>query len=219
MNEHEEQLLTHLLTGGDDSTANELLESFYNGYPVERLRPLLQSDNESAVKAGAWIASELAERAAPLMKELFRLLNHPLRYVRFFILDAVLCSTTNEHGEVVARAVMLIRDPDEAVRWKALRFLANATKDQLSSALAYLDNRGGATLLAWLLRTGITQTDIQEIITRLNDPDSLTRMFAVAAAARLGPHNSVPLEHAANSTDSEVSSFAKEALELLKGSA
>jgi hypothetical protein len=196
MRKREEQLLAHLLTGGDDSAANELLGSFYNGYPVERLRPLLQSDNDSAVMAGAWIASELAERSAPLMNELFRLLNHPLRYVRFFILDAVLDSTANEHGEVVARAIMLIRDPDEAVRWKALGFLAYATKDQLSSALTYLDNQGDSTLLAWLLRTGITQTDMQEIITRLNDPDSLTRMFAVAAAARLGQHNSVPLEHA-----------------------
>jgi hypothetical protein len=150
------------------------------------------------------------------MNELFRLLNHPLRYVRFFILDAVLDSTANEHGEVVARAIMLIRDPDEAMRWKALGFLAYATKDQLSSALTYLDNQGDSTLLAWLLRTGITQTDMQEIITRLNDPDSLTRMFAVAAAARLGQHNSVPLEHAANSTDSDVSAFAKDELELLR---
>jgi hypothetical protein len=79
-----------------------------------------------------------------------------------------------------------------------------------------LDNQGDSTLLAWLLRTGFTQRDMQEIVTRLNDTDSLTRMFAVAAAARLGLHNSVPLEHAANSTDSEVSTLAKDELELLR---
>jgi HEAT repeat protein len=111
---------------------------------------------------------------------------------------------------------MLIQDPDEAVRWKALRFLAKAAKNQLSIAVPHLDSQTVAALLAWLLHSGDTQINMQEIITRLSDPDSLTRRFAAAAAARLGPHNPVLLEHAAASTDSEVSSFANEELEALR---
>jgi HEAT repeat protein len=213
MKGREDQLLEHLLTGGNDSAANELLDAFHSGYPIERLRLLLQSDGETALKAGAWIASELGEKVAPLVSDLSRLLNHPSRYVRFFTLDAILGCTMNEHGEVVARAVMLILDPDEAVRWKALHFLANATNNQLTIAVPHLDSQTVAAQLIWLLGSGGTQTDVQEIITRLNDPDPLTRMFAAAAAARLGPHNLAPLEHATACTDSEVSSFANEELE------
>jgi hypothetical protein len=216
MKEREDQLLEHLLTGGNDSAAIELLDAFHSGYPIERLRPLLQSDEEDAVDSGAWIASELGEKVTPLVNELSPLLNHPSRSVRIYILNAILNATMNAHGEIVAKAVMLIRDPDEAVRWKTLYFLARETKNELAIALPHLKGQTIAALLAWLLDSGNTQTDMQEIITRLSDKDSLTRMFAVAAAARLGPHNLGPLEHAAASTDPEVSSFATEELELLK---
>jgi len=123
-------LIDRLRAGGNDSAANDLLTEVFRGHPVESLRRLLHSDEETAVKAGAWILSELGVRAAPMMADIVALLGHPLRYVRFFALDAVLASATSEDGVAVATAIGLINDPDDAVRWKALTFLAWARADQ-----------------------------------------------------------------------------------------
>jgi len=216
MGDHGDRLLEHILAGGNDSAANALLNEFFRGYPIARLRLLLQSKDENAFKAGAWIASELGRSIGPLVRELPQLLDHPSRYVRFFVLDAILAGATDEHGEAVARAVLSIRDPDEAIRWKALRILARATKDQLAGSMPYLDDSSVPTLLTWLLSLRDTKMDAQDIVTRLDNRDPLIRMFAVAAAARFNRYDLIPLERAAASMDPVVNSFAKEEIESFK---
>lgn len=211
-----DQLLEEILAGANDSAANELLTEFLRGYPIARLRLLLQSDEQRAVRAGAWIASELGENVAPLVDELSRMLSHSSRYVRFFILDALLGGATNEHGQAIARAVQLIRDPDRAVRWKVLNFLARAPKDRLAAAVPYLDSALITRSLTWLLEADDAPRDRNVVLARLGDRDPVVRMFAAAAAARLGQVDLHSLEHATGSTDPEVRSFAEEQLEALR---
>jgi hypothetical protein len=211
-----DQLLEEILAGANDSSANELLTEFLGGYPIARLRLLLQSDEESALRAGAWIASELGENIAPLVDEVSRVLSHSSRYVRFFLVDALLGGATSEHGQAIARAVLLIRDPDRAVRWKVLNFLARASEEKLAAALPFLGDCLIAESLTWLLEVDDAPRDRNEILARLGDSDPVVRMFAAAAAARLGQVEHHPLEHAAGSTDPEVSSFAEEQLEAIR---
>lgn len=209
-----DQLLERICDGGNDAAANRLLNEFFRGYPIENLRRLLCSRDDGAVKAGSWIASELGERVAPLLDDLVELLQHPLRYVRFFVIDAILCGATSGCGEAIAKTVLLIRDSDDAVRWKALRFLSNATADQLRESLPYLSESDVSKLIRWLL-SSVAGADTRGIIARIKDDDDLCRLIATAAAARMGPRDSVPLQHAAASPDPEVSSFAKEELDRL----
>src|SRR5262245_45864713 len=110
-----DELIDRLCAGADDSLAGDLLTEVFRGYPVENLRQLLTCDSDTAARSGAWILSELGDRAAPLLDDSVRLLAHPLRYVRFFALDAVLVNATAGHGPVVAAAIALIVDPDDAV--------------------------------------------------------------------------------------------------------
>lgn len=207
-----DELLERFLDAPDDAAANELLSAFFAGYPVERLRVLLRSDNEEAVRAGAWIASELSESAAPLMDDLSRLLDHPAKYVRFFVIDAVLGSASCEHGATVARAVMRIRDGDQAVRWMTLHLLSKASKDQLVASLPFLGEQGLAEHVQWLLAAG---ENIDEVCARLSVGDEVAQMFAAAAAARLSGKDQAGLQHAAASSHPEVRSFAREELEGL----
>ncbi len=209
-----ELLLRRMLAGGDVEAANELLEAFFGGLPVERLLLLLWSDSEDAVKAGAWIASELGAQAQPLLPELARLLDHPARYVRFFLLDAILASASTEDGEAVARAVSKIRDCDEAVRWKALQFLSRASEDQLAAAIECLTDPELRSALQWLLSDG---TDARRVVTRLQEEDDLGKLVAAAAAARIAAHDPWPLQRAAISDHAEVSSFASQEMEGLRG--
>lgn len=207
-----DELIDRLRAGENDSSANDLLTELFRGYPVESVRRLLHSDEESAVKAGAWILSELGVRAAPMMTDIVALLEHPLRYVRFFAVDAVMAGGTAEDGSAIAAAIGLIDDPDDAVRWKALTFLAWASSEQLAAGVEHLPPplRDRAR---WLTRAVSGAVAGSDVLAALDGPDRLARLFAAAATVRLARRDRHLLRHAAASSDAEVSSFAQEQLE------
>jgi hypothetical protein len=62
--------------------------------------------------------------------------------------------------------------------------------------------------LEWLLTRGSDPAHSPDIVDRLDNDDELVRMFALAAAVRVGRYDSGPLEHASRSSDEEVSEFA-----------
>jgi hypothetical protein len=209
-----DQLLSSIGTHEDGYAANELLGEFFAGYPVHKLNRLLGSLNQREVEVGAWIASELGARAAPLLDELRTLLRHSSRKVRFFVLDSILAAATTAHGEAIARAVEMVSDSDAAVRWKAMHFLARASDDQLTASLPYLDKRWFTPHVSWLLNCG-RAGEPGDVIARLDDKDPASRLFAAAAAARIVTRDSSALEYATGSVDTEVSSFARDYLRAL----
>ena len=93
------------------------------GYPVEKLIPLLRSDDDEIVTAGAFLAEELGAKAAPLMLDLTRLLGHRARWVRSDMLDAVLAAATIGDGRSIAQAVALVNDSEQTVRKRLLTSL------------------------------------------------------------------------------------------------
>ncbi|MEU7862296.1 hypothetical protein [Nonomuraea sp. NPDC049141] len=209
-----ERIRTH---PGNDAVvgpaANDLLDELYAGYPVENLGRLLHSDDNASVRTGAWLLSELGERAAPMMTEIPALLGHPLLYVRFFAVEVVVTNATD--GPVIARTLNLSQDPEPAVRWKVLRFLAVATVDQLAAGVPHLPPGHIRTLTEWLISQESEQAAPREIIERLEADDLTTRLFAAAAAARLsgrGGEDSTLLERAADTETEEIRSFALERL-------
>jgi hypothetical protein len=209
-------LIEQILSGATvpDDIANELLDEFHGEYPVANLLTMLQSEHEHTVRVGIWIASELGASAAPLIGEITSLLQHPSRYVRFFAVDAVLSSATARHGPAIAAAISLIGDSDEAVRWKAIRLLANAGESELEASRPYLSTPELHELVRWLQSTGGGQ-GTEQIEDALRDGLPAKRLVAAAAAARHAETSRAPLEAAAESRDPEVSSFASEVLERL----
>jgi hypothetical protein len=168
-------LIERILTAGDTDgeVSNDLIGEFYSrGYPVEKLIPLLRSENDETVKTGAFLAEELGAKAAPLMPELMRLLGHRDRNVRYDILDAVLAPATANDGEVIAQAIMLIDDRDPAVRSKTLNFLARADREQLVAGLSHVDDHEISAGLGWLVKVEESAAD-EQIGSRLVDDDRL----------------------------------------------
>jgi hypothetical protein len=213
-----DQFLERILSGGGDSTAaHDLLNECFRGYPVENLRRLLKNSDEAAVKAGVWIASELGNAALPLLGDVAPLLDHPSPHVRFFALDVVLLVASATHGDVIATAIHLIDHTSEAVRWKCMQFLARATPAQLRASLPHLTDLPVAARVIWLLEV-IEAKDVRDVLAALDGEDTLARRFAAVAAMRLAPGSLAPLEHAAAIPDTEISSFAQEALKNPRGS-
>jgi hypothetical protein len=196
-----------------ESVSVELLGEFFGGYPIERLRPLLGSDVATAVRAGAWIASELGARAAPLRDDLVALLGHPLRYVRFFAIDAILASASADDSRAtaaLAKAIDLIEDPDSAVRWKVMQLLTRADDRSIAANSSHIRSPAVRELIEWLAG----RPDQTDISTRLDHDDATTRLVAAAAAARQAEIDDAALRRATASPDEEVASFAREQVEF-----
>ena len=199
----------------EGKAANDLLREVFRGYPAHNLGRLIHSDSMKAVANGAFVVSELGAQAAPIIGEVDFLLGHPLREARFDALDAALTAASVEHGAILAKAVMLVADADHAVRQKALRFLANATPDQLNAAVPHLEDRQIADLATWLASAGSDPASLPDIRGRLQDPDKVTRMFAAAAAARVAATTREGLEDGAVSDDPDIRTFATRVIKIL----
>ena len=206
-------LIDRIRQGGNGEAAHELIDEFVAGYPIANLRRLFESDVEGAVKTGAWIASELGERVVPLLGDLSGLLRHQLFYVRAFALDAILLAASPSNGDIIAEAVRLIDDEVEGVRWKAMHFLSRASDQQLRASVRHLTDIRHAALVRWLLEVS-SNVRVPDIADGAEDAAASKRRFAAAAAARVEQTTLDPLRHVAESKDAEISSFAREWLEI-----
>ena len=136
--------------------SNELLREFHRGYSLNELRKLIRSDNPVLVATGAFITDELGVKCRPLLDDLAPLLNNPMKGVR---LDALSCALWSlpQHGCLLAKAIALLDDPEEGVRWKAFDNLCRLSREQVEAANACAEVRTlGASHkdgLSWLLRT------------------------------------------------------------------
>jgi hypothetical protein len=212
--ENGDVLIERILATGDADgrLANQLIGEFYSGgYPVENLIPLLQSEDDATVKTGAFLVQELGSRAAPLLPEVERLLGHRVSWVKADMLDAALNAATPADGSVLARAVMLVDDPDRVVRSEALSFLAGADRAQLLAALPHVVDRRLSEGLGWLVEGDPPERE--DVEARLSvDRDRVTRQFAAVAAARTGENDLDLLSVVAESDDDELQSFARSSL-------
>ncbi len=175
-------LLSSVLRAGHGDDAYKLLTHFFRGYPIDQLRQLLRSNASVVVECGAFIASELGSRAWPLLDEFSALLSHESRGVRSSMIDCVSACATNSHGELIAQALRLVRDPAWSVRKVATMMLQYGSEEQLSAALTFLVHDPLHPHLAWLLSK--RSMVHEEIVAALSAPEPLRRLVAIASAAR-----------------------------------
>lgn len=213
---HGDELLAEILAGDETGLSNDLLNEIFDGYPIQKIAPLLRSDRESAVKAGVWIASEMTERAArPLLGDLLPLLDSPSVFVKCYAVEAVEMAATGEDGEILSRAIALIDDEDERVRRRAFSLLAQADRDQLVGAVSKTVDEGLKVAIQQLLDDEERPAGRVELLDRLGLPDRMDRLFALAASVRTRQHDPQTLIAATESRDEEIKSFAEETVKLV----
>lgn len=213
-----DELIEHILTVGDTDgkISNDLIGEFYTrGYPLEKLIPLLRSEDNETVRAGTFIAEELGAKATPLLSELTRLLDHPDTWVRSGVLTAVLASATDQDGEAVGGAVSLIIDHERPIRRMAFELMTRANPQPLTAGVPYIKDQEIAALLEWVLEVERGSRDRGEIASRLQCSGERERLFAVIAAARVYAHNPEYLQSATSLPDGDARSFATSELRWL----
>lgn len=207
-----DELLESVLAGTEGEESYDLLNALFAGYPVDRLRPLLNSGNESAVRAGVWIASELASQAAVLVEDVAALLHHPATWVRVHALEVIVANASSASGPTMAQAIARIRDPEPLVRARALAVIAHSPPAALRASLSRLDDSALAEHLARVLDD---EMQMHHAASMLSSDDRLDRMFGAAAAVRLTEASATILANALDNPDAEVASFARSQLEMV----
>jgi hypothetical protein len=210
--ERGDYLLARILGGDETGLGNELLNECWDGYPVERIRALLRSDIESAVKSGAFIASELAKLSRPLLRDIAPLINHRDTWVRGDAIDTVNLAATVDHGEIVARAIEHITDDDRSIRFSAFTLLAASTRERLEAGWRFIRDTDVKEALRTILDEETTVSSA-EIDRRLVYGSRLVRLFGLVSAARISDRRAADLLAATEVADEEIRSFAlREAL-------
>jgi hypothetical protein len=205
-------LLARILGGDETGLGNELLNECWDGYPVERIRALLRSDVESAVKSGAFIASELAKLSRPLLRDIAPLINHRDTWVRGDAIDTVNLAATVDHGEIVASAIEHITDDDRSIRFSAFTVLAASTRERLEASWRFIRDTDVKAALRAILDEETTVSSA-EIHRHLVDGSRLVRLFGLVSAARISDRRAADLLAATEAADEEICSFAlREAL-------
>ena len=196
-----------------EQIANDLLGEFFRGFPVERLRSLLQSQDADTVATGAWIASELGEKSEPILGDVLGLLKHSSKKVRFWALDCLLWATSDQEADL-ANGVAMIDDAESAVRWKALDTLTRMSAGQLNAALRSLSastpDSAHVQGLSFLLGCGAS--DFDSVISLLNSSSSQLRKYGLIAGVRLPERSGEVLEYAKSINDPDIQSFVRSRL-------
>jgi hypothetical protein len=210
-----DDLLARILAGeetdlGDKTDLGiELEKECWRGYPIDRISALLQSDRESAVKSGAYIASELAENSRPLLKDLEPLINYPNTWVRSDAINAVNLAATVDDGEIVARVIECIVDNERSTRFSAFTLLAASKRDKLEAAWGCIRDVEVMEALRLVLDEEGTVSSA-EIQSRLGDSSQLMRLFGLLSAARISDRRADDLLAAIEADDDEIRQFALE---------
>jgi hypothetical protein len=210
-----DELLALVLAGDQSGIANDLRKEFYRGYPIEKLTTLLHSDDERVLESGAWIASELAQNARPILSHLLPLFGYPNTRVKYHSIQTVLTAATDEYGEVVGEAVSLIIADERPVRKMAFELMTRADRSPLVAGVPYVNDPQIAALLEWVLEVEDESRDDDEIASRLRESDGLAQIFAAAAAARVYGRNPHYLQLAASLGESDARSLATSELAWL----
>lgn len=196
-----------------EELANDLLSAFQSGYPLHNLRRLLNADDTDTIATGVWIASELGAVVRPLFQEVVEQLHHPAARVRFFALDVLTSCGGPEDENALNRGLDLLDDPDQAVRWKALVFLANISEAALR-ALRDLAMRqapaGSRAQGLQLMLSAMASREVEPVTQRLAGGDTVLHRYAAAVAARMVHQDATPLRAAMASQDTTVRQFAKD---------
>jgi hypothetical protein len=193
-----------------EQIANDLLGEFFRGFPVERLRPLLQSQDADTVATGAWIASELGEKSKPILGDVLRLLKHSSKKVRFWALDCLLWASSDQEADLV-NGVSMMDDAESAIRWKALDTLTRMSAGQLGAALKSLSESTPESVHVQGLRflLGCGADDFDSVISHLNSDSAQLRKYGLIAAVRLPEKSGEALEYAQSINDPDIQSFIR----------
>lgn len=213
MIDSDKQLLDEVIRNPDDGAlANRLLTRLFEGLSLNVVVTLLISRESTVAERGAWLASELGDKCAPIYDRIAKYLRHASERVRFWLIDCVLVCAGERAAGDLATVVTLLEDESHAVRWKAMQFLSRASTQQLRMARDFLTEKyaDNDTIRGLNVLLHVDDWRYDEIEELISSSRPILRKCAAVAAARAGSIAPRLLGLAIASTDEEVRAFASD---------
>ena len=191
--------------------AYQLLQCYFAGFPLDTLRPLLDSNNVLVQRAAVFITGELGRAASVLVDAVVPLLNHEERYLRYNALEVLaVCATGSRAAHFVA-LLQALEDIDPSIRVLAMRMVCNADSSQLQAGRVFFssphDHREEhARGLSVLTGDTVETRDIEQL---LQSPAPLARRYGAIAAGRIFANTPALLDVAARSPDEDIREFCR----------
>jgi hypothetical protein len=122
--------------GFDESgkAANDLLQFYFRGYPIETLRPLLRSDNRYILRSASFIASELGGRASPLAEEMIPLLRSEDPYIAWDAAEVLAVCSIGEKVGLYVHVLRMLENGSRPLRELTAGLIGRAGVPQLLAA-------------------------------------------------------------------------------------
>jgi len=129
------QLLEDSETFFDNGSSYDLLQCYFDGYPVDSLRSLLESKDSFVNRVAIWIASELGINASSVAKSILPLLKSKERYIKYYALDSVMVISSSSEKSFFFHVLNSLLDEDHIIRKHAMFLVSNASDFLLEEAL------------------------------------------------------------------------------------
>ena len=94
-----DELLTDSARFNELGKSYELLQEYFEGFPLNTLRALLSNEDYMVKRAAIWIVAELGEAANELINDVIPLLNYNDRYIKYYAIESIMVFSSSVNFE------------------------------------------------------------------------------------------------------------------------
>lgn len=198
-----------------EGRAYELLQEYFEGKPLETLRPLLRHSNVYVRRVAAYIVSELGSAASILTEDIAPLSADADEHVQWCAIESLMACSCHANFECFIDVVRQLESPKPFIRQLSMRLVSNANELQLNAAIQSVEklkSHRHEHLLGLTALLNSRQQDTACIMNLLNNKDGLLIKYGVIAAKRLADKLPDLIQNAVASEKEDVARFASELL-------
>ena len=214
-----QELLCHTVTFNEEGKGYDLLQEYFNGFPVDTLRPLLTNEDNLVRRETIWIVSELGRQGDVLIDEVKSLIYDEDAFIQYLALDSVMVCSFGDNVEQFVHVIRALENRDERIRTHTMSLVSYADLAQLKAAIRIFDST--TSVVDKLHKQGLSlllsgvALDAIELRRLSDDKEPLIRRYAAITASRLIYRYPYLVRHLASSSDADIQQFSKYVLEFV----
>jgi hypothetical protein len=202
----------------DSGTSYQLLQEYFNGFPIDTLIPLLAHNDPLVKRVATFILSELGLGGYTLIDYVIPLLHDEDRYIKYHALEIVMVCSEGRNIDKFSFVVPFMEDNDDVIRILTMKLVSNADNMQLESGICFYGegdtkNKLHREGLSALLK--IEQLNPEQVASMINSDERLTRKYGIIAAKKLYTKYPNLIIEALSNEDPDISNFSRRVIEIL----
>jgi len=214
-----QELLTDPARFYEQGRGYQLLEAYFDGLPIETLRPLLNHKDRRVRREVVWVASELGREARSLIHDAIPLIYDGDPDIQYYALEIVMVCSFAEHVEHFVHVVRSLQSDDKLIRGLAMYLVSNAEVSQLEAGVRLFGSPSFSDKLHKQGLSNLLKDDIlapEQVLMMIDDKEPLVRKYGTIAAKRLIEKFPKLIANAISSADPEVRKFSLKVCFLTK---